>query len=58
MGLFSVSKKISGNLIKLPVFLGFEPFLLSNSESEWREVVSTPLVWVQMLGTIDVAVII
>ena len=33
--------KISGKLIKLRVFLSFEPFLLSNSEAEWREVVPT-----------------
>ena len=49
-------KKISGKLIKLPVFLGFEPFLLSNSEAEWRELVSTPLVQVHKDVTIDVDV--
>ena len=34
LNLLSVSKKMSGNLIKLHVFLGFEPFFLSNSEAE------------------------
>ena len=56
MSLLSVSKKISGKLIKLPVFLGFEPFLLSNSEAEWREVVRTPQVYVSAAGTINLAV--
>ena len=45
-----------GKLIKMQVFLGFEPFLLSNSEAEWIVVVPTPQVQVQMIGTIDVAV--
>ena len=31
------SEKISGKLIKLHVYLGFEPFLLSNSEFEIRK---------------------
>ena len=35
-------QKISGKLIKMHVFLGFEPFLLSNSEAEWRDVVPAP----------------
>ena len=38
------------------VFLGFEPFLLSNSEKEWREVVPTPKVETHIAGTVDMAV--
>ena len=56
LNLLSVSKKISGNLTKLPVFLGFEPFSLSNSESEWKLVVPTPDSKVQKAFKIDVAV--
>ena len=44
LNLLSVSKKMSGILIKLNVFRCFEPFLLSNSESGWRVVVPTPQV--------------
>ena len=55
----SVSKKMSGKIIKLYVFLvflGFEPFLLSNSEAEWRLVVSTPQVLVYLAGTVNLVV--
>ena len=47
---------MSGRLIKMQVFLGFESFLLSNSENEWREVVPTPKVEIHIAGTVDVAV--
>ena len=40
LNLLSVSKKMSGILIKMHLFC-FEPFLLSNSESGWRVVVPT-----------------
>ena len=35
------------------VFLGFEPFLISNSERERRLAVSTPEVKIIMVGAID-----
>ena len=50
---------MSGKLIKIHVFLvflGFEPFLLSNSEAEWRLVVSTPQVLVYLAGTVNLVV--
>ena len=47
---------MSGKLIKMHVFLGFEPFLLSNSEAEWRVVVSTPQVLVYLAGTVNLVV--
>ena len=47
---------MGGKLIKMHVFLGFEPFLLSNSEAEWREVVPIPQVYVNAVGTINLAV--
>ena len=53
---WALAKKMSRNLIKLQVFLGFEPFLLSNSEAEWIVVVPTPQVQVQLIGTIYVDV--
>ena len=46
---------MSEKLIKMQVFLGFEPNLLSNSEAEWSLVVPKPKVYVEMAGTIDVA---
>ena len=39
-----VSKNLSGKLIKVQVFLGFEHFLLSGSEAERRIAVATPRV--------------
>ena len=47
---------MSGNLLKMHVFLGFEPFLSSNNEAELRVVVPSPQLYVQMAGTTDVAV--
>ena len=47
---------MSGNLVKLLVFLGFKSFLSSSSEAELRVVVPTPQLWVYMAGTIDVVV--
>ena len=47
---------MSGKLIELHVFLAFELFLLSNSEAEWKVVVPKPQEYVQMVGTIHVAV--
>ena len=42
------SEKISGKLIKLHVYLGFEPFLLSNSEFEIRKFFES-LLWFLIL---------
>ena len=47
---------MSGALLKMHVFLGFEPFLLSKNEAEWRVVVPSPQLYVQIAVTIDVAV--
>ena len=47
---------MSWKLIKIDIFLGFEHFLLSNSEAEWIVVVATPQVQVQLIGTIYVDV--
>ena len=47
---------MSGKLIKMHVFLEFEPFLCSNRETERRVVVQTPQVQEHMAATIDVAV--
>ena len=38
------------------VFLGFEPFLLSNSEAERRVVVPIFKAWVHMVGRNELAV--
>ena len=56
LSFLSVSKKISGNLVKLHIFLGFENFILSNSETERKVVFPKTQVNVQMIVTIDVAV--
>ena len=50
----SVSKKMSGKLIIMHVFLGFEPYLLTSSEAECRVAVSASHFKVHMAGTVDV----
>ena len=47
---------MSGKLINMHIFLGFEPFLLSNCEAERKIIVPKPHVKVHMAGTIDVVV--
>ena len=50
------AKKIEGETKRMHVSLGFEPYLLSNSEAEWREVVPKTQVLNRAAGTIDVFV--
>ena len=45
---------MSGKLIIMHVFLGFEPYLLTSSEAEYRVAVSASHFKVQMAGTVDV----
>ena len=52
--LMSVSKNMSGKLIIMHVFLGFEPYLLTSSEAECRVAVSASHFKVDMAGTVDV----
>ena len=47
---------MSVKLIKMDVFLGFEPFMLSSSEVEWSVAVPTPQVYVNAAGAINLAV--
>ena len=54
LSLMSVSKKMSGKLIIMHVFLGFEPYLLTSSEAECRVAVSASHFKVHMAGTVDV----
>ena len=42
LSILSVSKKMSGKIIKMHVFLCFEPFLTSNSDAERKVVVPKP----------------
>ena len=53
---WALAKKLGGKLIKMHVFLGFEPILCSNREAERRVVVPKPQMLSHMAGTIDVAV--
>ena len=54
LNLLSVSKKMSGKLIIMHVFLGFEPYLLTSSQAKCRVAVSTSHFKVHMAGTVEV----